>query len=173
MSPAAAPDPLGEECRTDYRALEPNRTTLGQWDLQYTHGPKRGAYFEPVVRILNVQRYVPERPRKGDRPNKLLITLAGSKGPMAKKWVVGPDTKRSIAEAVGSFVVQDWWDKPVQLYVDPSIRFGTKRVGGIRARRAPGQAPLTDEELDAPVDEAKAAELDAVAADVFGEEDQT
>ena len=166
-----SPDPLGDQCRTDYRALEPNRTTLGQWDLQYTHGPKSGQYFEPVVKILNVQRYVPERPRTSDKPNKLLITLAGSKGELPKKWVVGPDTKRSIAEAVGSFVIQDWWDKSIALRVDPSIRFGTKRVGGIRAKRAPGQAPLTDEHLDAPVDEEKAAEMDEAAAAVFGDEE--
>ncbi len=37
------PDLLAPTARTDYRALEPGRTTLGQWDLQYTTGPRAAA----------------------------------------------------------------------------------------------------------------------------------
>ena len=175
----ATPDLLAPTSRTDYRALEPGRTTLGSWDLQYTHGPRAGQYFDPVVEIVTVARYVPDPKNKRvkSKGNELLLTLRGKHGVLPKKWIVRPDTKKSIATAlaiggVPCRVVQDWPGKSIQIYYDPRIKFGTEVTGGIRARRPPG-APcdLTEEPLDAPVDEEKAAQIDEAVRQCFGEEE--
>jgi hypothetical protein len=176
------PDLLGPDARTDYRALEANRTTLGQWDLLISTGPRAGQYFEPVVKILAVERYAPwERPglsgseqnrlRKMAKGNELLLTLEGRHGVLPKKWIVRPTVKRQIAQAVHSFVVQDWPGKSIAIYFDPTVRFGREVTGGLRAKRAPGHEPLTPEPLDNPVDEEVAARIDAAVQAAFGEED--
>lgn len=169
-----APDPFADDARTDYRALEPNRTTLGQWDLRYTNGPKAGQFFEPSVEIVKVAKWVPDpKLAKLVRPkgNELLITLKGKHGVLPKKWIVRPKTKRSIAEAIDSYIIQDWPGKTILIYVDPSITFGRDRVGGIRAKRAPGFAPLTEETLNNAVDEELADRIDE-AVRVFGEDEE-
>ena len=172
---AATVDLLAPEARTDYRALETNRNTLGSWDLQYQTGPRAGAHFEPVVRIVSVARWVPDPKNKRVKPkgNELLITLEGKHGVLPKKWIVRPDTKKSIAKAVRSTVVQDWVGKQIQIFFDPSIRFGTEKTGGIRAKAAPGQAPaeLTEEPLDNEPDERALAAIEEGMRQAFGEED--
>lgn len=168
------PDLLAPTARTDYRALEPGRTTLGQWDLQYTTGPRAGAYFEPAVTIVAVERYVPPAHlAKTSKGNELLLTLEGRKGVLPKKWIVRPTVKRQIAKAVGSFVVQDWPGKMIVIYVDPKVRFGREVTGGLRAKAAPGHEPATSESLDNPVDEEVAARIDAAVAACFSEEEAT
>jgi hypothetical protein len=171
-APRRAPDPLDPACRTDYRALEANRSTLGSWDLQYTSGPRAGQYFEPVVEIVAVERYkAPSHIRT--KGNELLLTLKGKHGVLPKRWIVRPDTKRSIAKSGAGYIVQGWIGKSIQIYYDPTIKFGREVTGGLRARRPPGSAPLTEEPLDMPVDDAKAAQIDAAVAACFGEDDES
>ena len=74
---------------------------------------------------------------------------------------------------VRSTVVQDWVGKQIQIFFDPSIRFGTEKTGGIRAKAAPGQAPaeLTEEPLDNEPDERALAAIEEGMRQAFGEED--
>jgi hypothetical protein len=172
VSKPASPDLLAPEARTDYRALETNRTTLGQWDLQYTTGPRAGQYFEPVVKILAVARYVPPKHMaKSSKGNELLLTLEGRKGVLPKKWIVRPTVKKQIAQAVGSYVVQDWPGRMIAIYFDPKVRFGREVTGGLRAKAAPGHELPTAEPLDNPVDDEAAARIDAAVKACFDEEE--
>ncbi len=175
MTPQAKPDPFALDARTDYRALEANRNTLGGWDLQFTHGPRAGQYFEPVVEIVKVARYVPDPKNKRvkSKGNELLITLKGKHGELPKKWIVRPDTKKSIAKALRSTVIQDWPGRKITIYFDPSIMFGRERTGGIRAKAAPGQAPeeLTPEPLDNEPDEQALERIEAGMRSAFGEDE--
>jgi hypothetical protein len=188
VSKPASPDLLAPEARTDYRALEANRTTLGQWDLQYTTGPRAGQYFEPTVTIVNVARYAPweapglsvydqNRLRSMSKGNELLLTLEGRKGVLPKRWIIRPTVKRQIAQALGSFVVQDWPGKQITIYFDPEVRFGkgkkAPKVGGLRAKAAPGHELPTAEPLDNPVDDEAAARIDAAVKACFDEEEGT
>jgi hypothetical protein len=185
MNTKQAIDPLAPEARTDYRALEQNRTTLGPWDLQFQTGPRAGQYFEAHVRIVHVARYAPweapglsapeqRRLKKMSKGNELLLTLEGKRGILPKKWICRPDTKKSIARAVRpqSFVVQNWLGKMIVIYFDPEIRFGREKTGGIRAKAVPGQEPqeLTSEPLDNEPDEAALAAIERGMRDALGVE---
>jgi hypothetical protein len=179
------PDPLAADARTDYRALEANRATLGSWDLQFQFGKRAGQYFEAPVRIVNVAKYAPweapglsaseqKRLRKMSKGNELLLTLEGKNGVLPKKWICRPDTKKSIANAVRpkSFVVQNWIGKTIVIYFDPSIKFGREVTGGIRAKAASGQQEeLVSETLDNEPDPEALARIEAGMRDAFGEEE--
>jgi hypothetical protein len=41
----------------------------------------------------------------------------------------------ALAEIAGTDNTEQWSDIPVQLYTDPDVTFGNKRVGGIRIRK--------------------------------------
>jgi hypothetical protein len=175
---------MAEDARTDYRALEQNRKTLGSWDLQFQFGKRAGQYFESPVRIVRVARYAPwdepglsaseqRRLRKMSKGNELLLTLEGKNGVLPKRWICRPDTKKSIANAVRprSFVVQNWVGKTIVIYFDPTIKFGREVTGGIRAKVAPGQdEELTSESLDSEPDERALAAIEEGMRSAFGEE---
>ena len=157
-------DPFAPEACTDYRSLEKNRTTLGQWDLLVQQGPNAGQYLSPVVRIVAVELYVPPAHlRSRSKGNELLLTLEGKRGVMAKKWVVRPTVKQQIAIATGSYCVQRWIGKSIQIYYDPTVRMGSEVTGGLRVRKAPAGSTLTGDSLDRPVDERKVAQIEAAA----------
>ena len=56
----------------------------------------------------------------------------------------------ALAEITGTDDYEKWSDIPIQLYVDPDVTFGKKRVGGIRIRK-PGSVsdtvPVQEPEL--------------------------
>jgi hypothetical protein len=133
---------------THYKALIETQF-LGQWDLP----PDRDA----IVVIEKVERYVPERPKKGDKKNKLLISFRGKRKP----WLSAPTTQKTIAKLYG-VQIENWIGKPIALYVDPSVEFGGEVTGGIRVRPRPptrGAQPTSDP-LDRPADEEKVAQID-------------
>lgn len=148
--------------RTHYKSLIES-DFLGQWDLT---DPKTGRSFEPTVEIASATRYIPPVKRqkkmpdgsyKDEKNKRIEIAFVGKK----KHWLSGPATHATIVGMYGQYI-EDWVGKRITLYVDLSIKFGKRKVGGIRVRPlVPGSnVPTTLEPLDEPVDEAKAAELD-------------
>ena len=51
----------------------------------------------------------------------------------AKPWIINAGNWMTIEDAYGE-ESDDWFGKPIELYVDPSVMFGGKRVGGVRVR---------------------------------------
>jgi hypothetical protein len=42
-----------------------------------------------------------------------------------------------LAEITGTDDPNEWKDVPLQLYVDPDVPYGGKKIGGIRIRKPP------------------------------------
>jgi hypothetical protein len=57
-----------------------------------------------------------------------------------KPWTPGIETLETIKQINGSGNVDEWPGTKIVLFVDPSVKFGGKVVGGIRCR-APKNQP--------------------------------
>jgi hypothetical protein len=57
-----------------------------------------------------------------------------------KPWIANMSGLEDIAAISGSEDTDDWAGTRLEIYVDPSIKFGGKRVGGIRVRALPKKA---------------------------------
>ena len=51
-----------------------------------------------------------------------------------KPWAPGVETLENIKQIAGTGNVDDWYGTRLVLVVDPEVKFGGKRVGGIRCR---------------------------------------
>jgi hypothetical protein len=170
--------------RTDYRRLV-ERDWLGQWDLQRPDG----SYARAIVQIEGVTRYVPRERRRvrakdatgrhvsdaqgkpvfeEERLKRLAIRFTGKR----KGWLAGPVSQQVLATLFGP-IIQDWIGKRIELYYDPSVRFGKKVTGGLRiSPRSPdATAQLTEDPLDNEVDEDAARRLDEAVDDFYDEEE--
>ena len=54
---------------------------------------------------------------------------------LKKGLVLNTANAEALAEITGTDDYEKWSDIPVQLYTDPHVTFGNKRVGGIRIRK--------------------------------------
>jgi hypothetical protein len=150
----------------DYRAARES-DSLGQWDLV---DRSTGQLREATVVIESVAQFVPAKPRSKknshgqyvpEKLNKFEIRFVSKR----KAMIAGPTVQATIASMYGNKLT-GWIGKKVTLYVDPEVRMGSKKTGGLRIRNmAPTNEP-TDEPLDNEVDERVAAVLD----DAFGRE---
>lgn len=140
---------------------------LGQWDLP--------AAQDVVVIIESVSKYVPERRRTVEdkrtgqkKPEPLKRLDIGFRG-KRKHWLAGPVSLERLAKMYGKYI-EDWIGKPIALYVDPKVQFGSETTGGVRVRpTAPRGKEPTPDPLDNPVDEAKADQLERARDEVAGE----
>lgn len=57
-----------------------------------------------------------------------------------KSWAPGIETLETISHIAGTGNVDDWSGTKLVLFVDPDIKFGRKKVGGIRCRAPKNQA---------------------------------
>jgi hypothetical protein len=69
-------------------------------------------------------------PGKGTE-TRLVLYFDGLK----KGLVLNTANAEALAEITGTDDYEKWSDKPVQLYTDPDVTFGKKKVGGIRIRK--------------------------------------
>lgn len=53
-----------------------------------------------------------------------------------KGWTFGPTAWDELKELLGSDESNDWIGKKIRLWVDPSVVYQGKKVGGIRAKSA-------------------------------------
>lgn len=74
-------------------------------------------------------------PGKGTE-TKLVAYFNGLK----KGLVLNAANCEVLAEVTGTDDYEEWKDVPVQLYVDPDVTFGKKKVGGIRIRKLDADA---------------------------------
>ena len=52
----------------------------------------------------------------------------------AKPLICNKTNAKTIEKLVGSPYIEDWPGHRLQLYIDPNVRFGRERVGGVRIR---------------------------------------
>jgi hypothetical protein len=69
-------------------------------------------------------------PGKGTE-TRLVLYFDGLK----KGLVLNTANAEALAEITGTDDYEKWSDIPVQLYADPDVTFGKKKVGGIRIRK--------------------------------------
>lgn len=70
----------------------------------------------------------------GEKGAQEMCLVVHWKEPGAKPLICNKTNGESIAKLVGSDYIDKWVDTPVQLYFDPSVKFGRERVGGVRIR---------------------------------------
>jgi hypothetical protein len=78
-------------------------------------------------------------PGKGTE-TRLVLYFDGLK----KGLVLNMANAEALAEITGTDDYEKWSDIPVQLYADPDVTFGKKKVGGVRVRKPaeePAQTP--------------------------------
>jgi hypothetical protein len=62
---------------------------------------------------------------------------------LKKGLVLNTANAEALLEITGTDDTEKWADTPVQLYVDPDVTYGGKKIGGIRIRKpAPVPVPL-------------------------------
>src|SRR5262245_61855391 len=62
---------------------------------------------------------------------RLVLYLDGLK----KGLVLNKTNADALEEITGTAEYEEWKDLPVQLYVDPDVTYGGKKIGGIRIRK--------------------------------------
>lgn len=60
---------------------------------------------------------------------------------------MGPEILKTLIEAFQSSESDDWKGKSVEIYFDPTIKFGGKKVGGVRVRPLEKGTPLTADSI--------------------------
>ena len=62
---------------------------------------------------------------------------------LKKGLVLNTVNAETLLEITGTDDYDEWADTPVQLYVDPDVTYGGKKIGGIRIRKpAPVSVPV-------------------------------
>ena len=145
---------------THYKTLVDSEW-LGQWDMPEGR--------DVVVIIDTVQAYKPARKQRKKMPDgtykdepckRIDIGLRGPNGRAIRKhWLSGPVSHKALVAMYGTNV-DDWKGRPIALYVDHKVEFGGVITGGLRVRPTPPRGPATDDALDRPVDEERAAMIE-------------
>ena len=65
-----------------------------------------------------------------------------------KPWAPGIETLEIISQIAGTGNVDDWVGTKLVLFVDPDVKFGRKKVGGIRCRAPKNQPEQTKPEIN-------------------------
>ena len=80
--------------------------------------------------ILWIKEEEVTAPGKGTE-TRLVLYFDGQK----KGLVLNTANADALAEIAGTEDYEKWSDIPTELYVDPDVTFGKKKVGGIRIRK--------------------------------------
>lgn len=83
--------------------------------------------MEPKQRVTIVERIAEETVGDDVKP---VIYLKG----IPKGWPANITALGSLAEMTGSQDTDDFTGTPIEIYVDPDVSYGGKRVGGIKLR---------------------------------------
>jgi hypothetical protein len=93
--------------------------------------------------ILWIKEEEVTAPGKGTE-TRLVLYLDGLK----KGLVLNTANAEALEEITGTDDYEKWSDIPVQLYTDPDVTFGKKKVGGIRIRKPVSvPVPVPEQEL--------------------------
>jgi hypothetical protein len=108
-------------------------------DAQYL---KKEDLSDPVdTELLWVKEEKVTAPGKGTK-TRLVAYFEG----LSKGLVLNTANCEKLAEMAGTDDPGEWKDVPLQLWVDPEVKYGGKKIGGIRIRPL-GQAPVTKNAL--------------------------
>jgi hypothetical protein len=80
--------------------------------------------------ILWIKEEEVTAPGKGTE-TRLVLYFDGLK----KGLVLNETNAQALAEITGTDDYEQWSDIPIQVYTDPDVTFGKKKVGGIRIRK--------------------------------------
>jgi hypothetical protein len=102
---------------------------------------KKEDISDPVdTELLLVKEEKVTTPGKGTR-TRLVAYFDG----LSKGLVLNTANCETLAEKTGTDDPNEWKDVSVQLYVDPDVKYGGKKTGGIRIRKlAPVQVPVQE-----------------------------
>jgi hypothetical protein len=104
-------------------------------DAQYL---KKEDLSDPVdTELLWVKEEKVTAPGKGTK-----IRLVAYFDGLTKGLVLNTANCEILAEITGTDDPNEWKDVALQLYVDPDVKYGGKKTGGIRIRKRPGTAPV-------------------------------
>jgi hypothetical protein len=93
--------------------------------------------------ILWIKEEEVTAPGKGTE-TRLVLSLDGLK----KGLVLNMANAEVLADIAGTDDYEKWSDIPIQLFVDPDVKYGGKKTGGIRIRKcAPAPVPMQEPEL--------------------------
>jgi hypothetical protein len=87
--------------------------------------------------ILWIKEEEVTAPGKGTE-TRLVLYLDGFK----KGLVLNATNAQALEEVTGTEDCEKWEDTPIQVYVDPDVKYGGKKIGGIRIRK-PGTSTGT------------------------------
>jgi hypothetical protein len=88
--------------------------------------------------ILWIKKEEVTAPGKGTE-KRLVLYFDGLK----KGLVLNRTNAEALLEITGTDDTENWGDTPVQLWVDPDVTYGGKKIGGIRMRKpAPVSVPV-------------------------------
>ena len=92
---------------------------------------KKGDIPSPInTSILWIKEEEVTAPGKGTE-TRLVLYFDGQK----KGLVLNTANAEALAEITGTDDYEKWADTRVQLYVDPDVTYGGKKIGGIRIRK--------------------------------------
>lgn len=121
----------------------------------------------PVVAIIDTVRFDTIKGDSGDE-DKPVVYFRGDVKPM----ILNNTNWMTIEDAYGQ-ESDDWAGKPIEMYCDPGVMFGGKRVGGVRVRIPKVNGKMTLEQANAIQFVAKSGEtmtigqLDAAKLDLI------
>jgi hypothetical protein len=92
----------------------------------------------PVVwTITDVQERLIAVPGKKPKPKLVLFFDGNSKG-----LVLNMSNGNTLFDMTGQEDPEEWLGTQVELYVDDSVNYAGKRVGGVRLRKPPAKEPV-------------------------------
>lgn len=97
----------------------------------------------PITARIDTVRFDTINGDKGDEDKPVMYFRDG-----VKPMILNNTNWMTVEEAYGQ-ESDDWTGKPVELYLDPGVMFGGKRVGGVRLRIPNGAAKMTLEKANA------------------------
>ncbi len=146
-------NPILPNSLTSFRELLENEY-IGGWDLK-----RDGVFADFTLTIASVEKFTPRQRKRGERVRRFVVRFAEAEKP----WLAGPASGEIIKGLYGP--PSEWPGKKITLYYDESIRFGTKKVGGVRPRPVLPRGAAVSEMVSQPVDaEMRAAQNEAADA---------
>jgi hypothetical protein len=105
---------------------------------------KKEDLSDPVdTEVLGVKEEEVTAPGKGTKTRLVAYFDGQSKG-----LVLNTANCETLAEITGTDDPNEWKDLALELYVDPDVKYGGKKIGGIRIRKpAPVVEPLLKRKL--------------------------
>lgn len=108
--------------------------TKTHWKKAYNPNYFGSWCFEPGKDMVLTVSGVAQEPVSDEKGKTELCMVIHWREPGAKPLICNKTNAKAIEKLVGSPYIEDWPGHRLQLYIDPNVRFGRERVGGVRIR---------------------------------------